>query len=320
LENNRRAADSDLAAPPGRERPRLSAYVGRFAPSPTGDLHLGSLLAAVGSYLDARHHGGQWLLRIEDLDTPRVVPGSATRILRTLEGFGLHWDGDVIYQSQRNEAYVAALEQLQNAARTFECSCSRREMAGNEDAGYPGTCRAGPTRSGAPTATRFRVPPGPVVFFDDAVQGPCRFNTPELGDIVIRRKDGIIAYQLAVIVDDALQHVTNVVRGADLLLSTAWQILLQQALGLATPGYAHLPLVVEQTREKLSKSRRSVPVEPTLAGPCLTTVLRMLNHPPPPELENDAPERQLAWAARNWSVVALAHVRSVTACDTVHAK
>jgi glutamyl-Q tRNA(Asp) synthetase len=320
LENNRRAADPDLAAPPGRERPRLPAYVGRFAPSPTGDLHLGSLLAAVGSYLDARHHGGQWLLRIEDLDTPRVVPGSAARILRTLEGFGLHWDGEVIYQSQRNDAHVAALEQLQGAARTFECSCSRRETAGHDDTGYPGTCRAGPTRSGVPTATRFRVPPDLVVFFDDAVQGSCRFSTRELGDIVIRRKDGIIAYQLAVVVDDAVQHVTNVVRGADLLLSTAWQILLQQALGLATPGYAHLPLVVEQTREKLSKSRHSVPVQPALAGPCLTTVLRMLNHPPPPELENDAPERQLAWAARNWSVVALAHVRSVTACDTVHAK
>jgi glutamyl-Q tRNA(Asp) synthetase len=320
LESNRRTADPDLAAPLGREHHRLPAYVGRFAPSPTGDLHLGSLLAAVGSYLDARHHGGQWLLRIEDLDTPRVVPGSAARILRTLEGFGLHWDGAVLYQSQRHDVYAAALDELQTAAHTFECSCSRRELSGNEETGYPGTCRAGPTRSGVPTATRFRVPPGRVVLFDDAVQGGCRFGPPELGDIVIRRKDGIIAYQLAVIVDDALQHVTNVVRGADLLPSTAGQILLQQALGLATPGYAHLPVVVEQTREKLSKSRQSVPVEPALAGPCLTTVLRMLNHPPPPELENDAPERQLAWAVRNWSVVALAHVRSVTTCDTVHAK
>lgn len=317
---DRPAADPDLAVPLGRERHRIPAYVGRFAPSPTGDLHLGSLLAAVGSYLDARHHGGQWLLRIEDLDTPRVVPGSAARILRTLEGFGLHWDGDVIYQSQRNDVYAAALDQLQISGRTFECSCSRRELSGTEETGYPGTCRAGPTRSGVPTATRLRVPDEVVVFFDDAVQGNCRFSTPELGDIVIRRKDGIIAYQLAVIVDDALQHVTNVVRGADLLVSTAWQILLQQALGLATPGYAHLPLVVEQTHEKLSKSRHSVPVERGQAGPCLTTVLRMLNHPPPPELENDAPERQLAWAARNWSVGALAHVRSVTARDTVHAK
>ena len=260
------------------------------------------------------------MLRIEDLDTPRVVPGSADRILRTLEAFGLHWDGDVIYQSQRQDAYGAALDQLRAAGCTFECSCSRRELAGQEDTGYPGTCRAGPTRCGVPTATRFRVPPELVVFFDDAIQGRCSFSTRELGDIVIRRKDGIIAYQLAVIVDDAMQHVTHVVRGADLLLSTAWQILLQRALGLPTPGYAHLPLVVEQTHEKLSKSRHSLAVEPTLAGPRLTTVLRMLNHPPPPELVNDAPERQLAWAARHWSADAVAHVRSVTARDTVHAK
>jgi glutamyl-Q tRNA(Asp) synthetase len=173
---------------------------------------------------------------------------------------------------------------------------------------------------GVETATRFRVPPEVVVFFDDAVQGMCSFRAPELGDIVIRRKDGIFAYQLAVIVDDASQHITNVVRGADLLLSTAWQILLQRALALATPAYAHLPLVVEQTQEKLGKSRHSIPVEQASASAYLTTVLRMLNHPPPPELENDTPARLLAWATRNWNVVALSHVRSVTARDTVHAK
>ena len=156
-----------------------------------GDLHLGSLLAAVGSYLDARHNNGQWLVRIEDLDTPRVVPGSADRILRTLDGFGLHWDRDVIYQSKRNDVYVAALHQLETAGLTFHCSCSRRELQGNEETGYPGTCRNGPTRSGVPTAVRFRVPPESVVFFDDAVQGHCSFGTPELGDIVIKRKDSM---------------------------------------------------------------------------------------------------------------------------------
>lgn len=306
--------------PQDRERHRSPPYIGRFAPSPTGDLHLGSLLAAVGSYLDARHRGGRWLVRIEDLDTPRVVPGSADRILRTLEGFGLQWDGEVIYQSQRNDVYVAALDQLQAAGLTFQCSCSRRELAGNEESGYPGTCRNGPTRPQVATATRFRVPPEVVVFFDDAIQGPCSFRTPELGDIVIKRKDGIFAYQLAVIVDDASQHITNVVRGADLLLSTAWQILLQRALSLTTPGYAHLPLVVEQTLEKLGKSRHSIAVEPRHASAYLTTVLRMLNHPPPPELENETPARLLAWATLNWNVVALSHVRSVTARDTVHAK
>jgi glutamyl-Q tRNA(Asp) synthetase len=303
-----------------RERHRTPSYIGRFAPSPTGDLHLGSLLAAVGSYLDARRHGGRWLVRIEDLDTPRVVPGSADRILRTLEGFGLHWEGDVIYQSQRNDVYVAALEQLRAAGLTFECSCSRRQLAGHDEGGYPGTCRAGPTRSRAATAIRFRVPPDPVVFLDDAIQGAQRFRAPELGDIVIKRKDGVFAYQLAVSVDDASQHVTNVVRGADLLLSTAWQLLLQKALSLPTPAYAHLPVVLEQNGEKLGKSRHSVPVEPRHASAYLTTVLRMLNHPPPAELENDTPARLLEWAARAWNVVALSHVRSVTARDTAHAK
>jgi glutamyl-Q tRNA(Asp) synthetase len=314
------AADPALAVPMARERDRAASYIGRFAPSPTGDLHLGSLLAAVGSFLDARHHGGRWLLRIEDLDTPRVVPGSADRILRTLDGFGLHWDGDVIYQSQRNDVYVAALNQLESDGHTFQCSCSRRELAGNEDTGYLGTCRNGPTRSGIPTSTRFRIPDDGVVFFDDGVQGNCRFCTPELGDIVIQRKDEIIAYQLAVIVDDAAQHVSHVVRGVDLLLSTAWQIMLQKALLLPSPRYAHLPLVVEQTHEKLSKSKHSVPVEPAFASSYLTTVLRMLNHAPPAELENDKPARLLAWAARNWNLAALAGVRSVTARDTAHAK
>lgn len=257
---------------------------------------------------------------MEDLDTTRVVPGSADRILRTLEGFGLHWDGDVIYQSQREDVYVAALDQLQSAGLTFHCACTRRELAGSDEGGYPGTCRTGPTRRDIPTSVRFRVPDDDVVFFDDAVQGYCSFRTPELGDIVIKRKDQIVAYQLAVIVDDASQHVTNVVRGADLLLSTAWQILLQRALALPTPGYAHLPLVVEQTREKLGKSRHSVPVEPRDASAYLTTVLRLLNHAPPPELESDSPQQLLAWAVRNWNMVALAHVRSVTACDPVHAK
>jgi glutamyl-Q tRNA(Asp) synthetase len=193
-------------------------------------------------------------------------------------------------------------------------------LAGSEDTGYPGTCRNGPTRTGIPTSTRFRIPTDAVVFFDDPIQGSCRFDAAELGDIVIRRKDQIVAYQLAVIVDDAAQHVSNVVRGADLLLSTGWQISLQKALSLPSPRYAHLPLVVEQSREKLGKSRHSVPVDPQLASAYLTMVLRMLNHPPPPELENDTAARQLAWAAHNWRLGALTGVRSVTARDTAHAK
>ena len=193
-------------------------------------------------------------------------------------------------------------------------------MGNGEDTGYPGTCRAGPTRSGVPTATRFRLADDSVVFFDDRVQGVCRLEQRELGDFVIQRKDQIIAYQLAVVVDDQAQHVSAVVRGADLLPSTGWQIALQRALGLALPSYAHLPLVVEQTHQKLGKSRHSVPVEPALASTWLTAVLRLLRQPLPPELENDTPARLLQWAARNWNVKVFAGLRTVAACDTGRAK
>ena len=240
--------------------------------------------------------------------------------MRTLEGFGLTWDGEIVYQSHRLPLYRAALEQLEAAGTTFECSCTRRELGGNEDTGYPGTCRNGPTRRGLQTSTRFRLADGFVVFFDDRVQGKCRLEQRELGDFVIRRKDGIFAYQLAVVVDDDAQHVSNVVRGADLLPSTGWQIALQRALGMTTPAYAHLPLVVAGNAEKLGKSRHSVPVDPSAAATYLTTVLRLLSHPPPLELENDTPARLLAWAVRNWRMEAFKNLRTLTACDTPHAK
>jgi glutamyl-Q tRNA(Asp) synthetase len=316
-----RAADPHLASEGAREGPTAAAkssYIGRFAPSPTGHLHLGSLLAAVGSYLDARHHGGQWHVRIEDLDTPRNVPGSADGILRTLEGFGLHWDGPVVYQSQRVPLYLDALHRLRSQARTFECSCSRKALAGS-DTNYPGTCRNGPTRGG-PTATRFQMKDGSLVLFDDQVQGACRGEDVDFSDFVIRRRDGIIAYQLAVVVDDGAQHVSDVVRGADLLSSTLRQIALQRALGIATPRYAHLPVVVEQTREKLGKSRRSVAVEPRTASALLAQVLRLLNHAAPPELESEKPSALLQWAARNWQLDRFHMLRSVTARDTALAK
>jgi len=249
-----------------------------------------------------------------------VVPGSADRILRTLEAFGLHWDGPVIYQSHRKPLYLEALERLRAGGHTFECSCSRRELGGAQDTGYPGTCRAGPTRSGVPTATRFRGAEHSVVLFDDRVQGSCRFEPHELRDFIIQRKDQIIAYQLAVVVDDQAQQVSNVVRGADLLPSTGWQIALHRALGSPIPAYAHLPLVVEQNHKKLGKSRHSVPVEPRLARTYLTTVLQLLRQVLPPELEPDTPELLLAWAARNWSVTAFAGVRNVTAFDIARAK
>jgi glutamyl-Q tRNA(Asp) synthetase len=275
-------------------------YVGRFAPSPTGPLHLGSLVAAVGSYLDARKAGGRWLLRMEDLDTTRVIPGCSDAMLRTLEAFGLHWDGEVEFQSRRTALYAEALQTLREQGLTFECSCSRRDL-GHLETGYPGTCRDGPTQNRGLTATRFRVPSTPVSF-SDRVQGECCFELRALGDPVIRRRDGAFAYQLAVVVDDAAQGVSDVVRGADLLESTAWQIELQRALKLATPRYAHLPLIVEQNNGKLAKSRRSLGIDPTRATEQLRTVLTLLQHAPPPELQQSSPTQLLAWATRLWNL------------------
>jgi glutamyl-Q tRNA(Asp) synthetase len=270
---------------------------------------LGSLLAAVGSFLDARHYGGRWLVRMEDLDTPRIVPGSAARILTTLERFGLQWDGEVLYQSNRLAEYRAAIDKLTTEGHTFECSCSRRELGERPGLGYPGTCRSGPTRRGL-TSTRFRVEPN-LVLFDDRIQGTCRFELADLGDFVIKRRDGVVSYQLAVVVDDAAQHVTDVVRGTDLLPSTAWQMALQRALALPAPRYAHLPLVVEKTREKLAKSRHSVPVDPSAAGPQLAAVLGLLNQGAPAELERGPAAQILDWAVKSWNPQAFRALHSV---------
>ncbi|HVC30599.1 MAG TPA: tRNA glutamyl-Q(34) synthetase GluQRS [Steroidobacteraceae bacterium] len=292
------------------------AYAGRFAPSPTGSLHLGSLLAAIGSYLDARCRGGRWLVRMEDLDRARVVPGSADEILRTLEAFGLLWDDEVEYQSRREHLYAEALESLRAAGRTFECSCSRREVsAGAEDSGYPGTCREGPRRPGT-TATRFRIEETQTVVFDDRFQGPVAIAMDKLGDVIVRRRDGVFAYQLAVVVDDALQGITDVVRGADLLESTGWQIALQGALRLPNPRHAHLPLLLERTStstgtstgtgtgtgtgEKLSKSRRSAALDADRAGAQVLGVLRLLGLSPPADLTGAPPATLLEWATGCW--------------------
>lgn len=283
---------------------------GRFAPSPTGPLHLGSLLAAIGSYLDARTNGVPWLVRIEDLDTPRVVPGCADEQLRTLETFGFEWDGEVLFQSSRREAYREALAALAARGRTFACSCSRRELAGAGDdpPGYPGTCRNGPAKSG-PVAVRFRVSDAPI-HFDDMFQGPQDFDLTTCGDVVIERRDGIASYQLAVVVDDAFQGVTRVVRGADLLASTPWQMDLQAALSLPTPIYGHLPLLLEPDGTKLSKSRRALPLDPVQVTKGLTTTLTLLSQMPPPDLVHSTVKDVWKWALEHWSPQALAGMMS----------
>jgi glutamyl-Q tRNA(Asp) synthetase len=261
-------------------------------------LHLGSLLAAVGGFLDARSRGGRWQVRMEDLDRARVVPGSADEILRTLEAFGLPWDDEVEYQSQRTDLYADALTTLRTAGGTFECSCSRRELA-TEESGYPGTCREGPRRPGD-TATRFRVDETETIVFDDRFQGTVALDMGKLGDVTVRRRDGVFAYQLAVVVDDALQGITDVVRGADLLESTGWQIALQRALRLPTPGYAHLPLLLERSGGKLSKSRRSMALDAGRAGAEMLAVLRLLGLSPPAELAGAIPATLLEWATVRW--------------------
>jgi len=278
----------------------------RFAPSPTGPLHLGSLLAAVGSYLDARANGARWLVRIEDLDTPRVIPGCADDMLRTLEAFGFEWEGEVLFQSTRRAAYAEALATLTDAKRVFACSCSRKDLAGvdDESQGYPGTCRLGPTKPG-PTALRFRVSDRSI-HFADLCLGPQHFDLTRCGDVVVQRRDGIASYQLAVVVDDAFQGVTRVVRGADLLTSTPWQIDLQEALALPTPIYGHLPLLLEPDGAKLSKTDRAAPIDPLLAPKLLISTLTHLSQAPPPGLAHSSIKDVWNWALEHWNPQALA--------------
>jgi glutamyl-Q tRNA(Asp) synthetase len=268
-------------------------------------LHLGSLLAAVGSFLDARSIGARWLVRIEDLDTPRVVPGCADEMLRTLEAFGFEWDGEVLFQSTRRDAYREALALLTAAGRVYPCSCSRKDLAfEDESEGYPGTCRAGPTRNG-PTAMRFRVSDA-AIHFDDLYQGVQHFDLATCGDVVVARRDRLASYQLAVVVDDAFQEITRVVRGADLLSSTPWQIDLQHALSLPQPSYGHLPLLLEPDSGKLSKSRRSLPLDPAAVPQALTSTLTHLSQAPPPELVHSSIKDVWKWAIGHWNPQALA--------------
>ena len=298
--------------------PAAATYCGRFAPSPTGPLHFGSLVAAVGSYLDARAHGGQWLLRIEDVDEPRTVPGAADAILRTLDGFGFEWDGEVVVQSERLDRYHAALVRLQLDGDVYPCACSRSEIAlaassRSVDGGlvYPGTCRAGLADGKAARAWRLRLPDQELRVVD-RVQGEVRQNPQrEVGDCVLLRADGQYAYQLAVVVDDGAQGVNAVVRGVDLLDSTARQIWLQQRLGLPTPSYAHLPVVVNAAGEKLSKQTHAAAVSAAEGSAPLLRALRFLSHCPPAELSGAPLPEFWRWAIEHWSMTRVPALRAV---------
>jgi glutamyl-Q tRNA(Asp) synthetase len=283
-------------------------YRGRFAPSPTGPLHFGSLVAAVGSYLDARTQGGEWLLRMEDVDTPRNVPGAADDILRTLVAFGFEWDGVVLYQSERFEAYGEALARLQQAGLAYGCACSRKEIADSAthaaiDGGlaYPGTCRDGLTAGREARAWRLRVDDGELAFVDRLQGRVAQHLEHDVGDFVLRRADGLFAYQLAVVVDDAWQGITHVVRGADLLASTPRQIWLQRCLDYPALAYAHLPIAANAAGEKLSKQTRARALCEDMASAELVRALQFLGQAAPDELARASIADVWSWAWGHWS-------------------
>ncbi len=288
--------------------PAYPAYHGRFAPSPTGPLHFGSLIAATASYLQAKSQQGSWQVRIDDLDEARCVPGAADDILRTLQQYGFEWDQAPVYQSQRQAAYRQALQQLQALDVVYPCSCSRREIAdatssAAEVAVYPGTCRNGiskPTDQIRHISYRVRTT-GDETCFVDEIQGKQRqILQQQVGDFVLCRADEQFTYQLAVVVDDAWQNITEVVRGCDLLASTARQVYLQQLLGLPTPGYRHHPVITNTQGQKLSKQTHARPLSGASPVGALWQVLSFLNQRPPDELRDQPLCTFWQWAIAHW--------------------
>lgn len=275
-------------------------YIGRFAPSPTGLLHFGSLLAALAGYLDARAHQGRWLLRIEDLDPPREHPDARLQIPQTLADFGLHWDGDILFQSDRLSHYQAALDQLYQQQRAYRCDCSRKQIQQRSGStAYDGHCRQQPPASTTASAWR-SITRGINTAFDDGIQGPQRCCLDDGGDFVIKRKDGLFAYQLAVVVDDAFQQISHIVRGCDLLEETHRQRHLQQQLGFRHPHYSHIPVASNATGQKLSKQNLAQPLDSSRPVPQLIEALRFLGQQPPPELQHASLDELLHWATTHW--------------------
>lgn len=283
-------------------------YTGRFAPSPTGLLHIGSLLTAAASYADARSNGGKWLVRMEDLDPPREMPGAASHILHTLEAFGFEWDGEVAYQSRRYALYEETLCRLKTAGLVYPCHCSRKDWQTGARRGadgfvYNGRCRhpqQRPALQGKQPAWRIRVPDRDIGFSDGIVGGYAQNLARDIGDFVLLRADGYWAYQLAVVADDAEQGVTHIVRGQDLLVSTPRQIYLQQCLDVPTPQYAHLPLLTNAQGQKWSKQTLAPALDLNRREQLLRQVFRYLNLPEAPEA--DRPAELLDWAVAHWDM------------------
>jgi glutamyl-Q tRNA(Asp) synthetase len=290
-------------------------YRGRFAPSPTGPLHFGSLVAATGSYLQARTQNGEWYIRIEDIDIPRNVAGADNDILRTLELLGFEWDSEVSWQTRHLDDFEESLDILKEEGHCFSCSCSRSRLMetaihGRDGFIYPGTCRGKGITDTPDTSIRVRVDDRAIAF-SDAIQGSFSNNIArDIGDFVIKRADGLFAYQLAVVVDDAKQGITEVVRGTDLLGSTSRQIYLQQLLHLITPEYMHLPVAVNRQGQKLSKQTGASAINHEQPGTELFRALTFLGQSPPAELVLAEPAEIWQWAFENWDIKRIPHVTS----------
>jgi len=285
-------------------------YIGRFAPSPTGPLHFGSLLAALASYLDARANQGKWLMRVEDLDPPREPAGSADLILQQLQDLGMDWDDEVLYQSSRLDAYEEAMDKLQDKGLCYPCDCTRPQI---KEMGvvYNGSCRERSMPPEKPYALRVKTD-AREIGFDDEIQGHYAQQLEiDTGDFVIRRKDELFAYQLAVVVDDEFQNITHVVRGWDLLDSTPRQIYLQAALNCQEVSYAHIPIIVDEKGQKLSKQAFAPSIETDRASEAIYKALTILGQAPPPGLAKENPKAQLQWAIGSWNIQAIAKVGSL---------
>jgi len=289
--------------------PYRSDYIGRFAPTPSGPLHFGSIIAAFASYLDAKKNKGLWLLRIDDLDTPRCRPGAVGSILRTLETLGLQWDGEVVFQSNRLDAYTAAQENLQQRGLLYKCFCTRKQIKGLP---YPGTCRHLQVYPGKQFAVRINTDSDPAGFTDQIQGEYCQNLQQESGDFIVRRADGLFAYHLACVTDDAWQGVTDIVRGADLLDSTPQQIYLQRQLGLSTPSYSHFPVATDRNGVKISKGYGAIDalLEKQPVG-LLVEVLSLLGQAVDPELTKIPLTEVITWAIKNWDISRVPAVREI---------
>ncbi|KEQ16420.1 tRNA glutamyl-Q(34) synthetase GluQRS [Endozoicomonas numazuensis] len=296
-----------IETPTAKEKP---AYTGRFAPSPSGLLHFGSLVAALASYLDARSQNGTWLVRMEDIDPPREQPGAADQILKSLEAYGLHWDGQVLYQSQRTDAYRHIINDLQTRGYVYPCTCTRRELQGYGGL-YPGICRNKSDNTTTPHSLRVKCSQD-IIEFQDLIQGAIHYALPDLGDFIIQRKDGLFAYQLAVCADDADQGITHIVRGYDLLNATPWQIYLLSLLDTAIPVYAHFPVITLENGDKLSKQNHAAEIPLDQPEQQLIKALQALGQKPDTALEGSSVAEILEWGTEHWQIDNVANQPSVS--------